>query len=147
LVHGAAAVSIGLALATAIKRQTRALAMCMGLAVVLVIGVPLYLVTANSVYGMDAGMGNVIVAVDSLLLALATRLSPGIGEIVAAVLRWDAVVAVVAAGLLLWTARVWHRRPIGPSREKTQALQSELDRPTENRGEPLEAGLSTPSGA
>jgi ABC-type transport system involved in multi-copper enzyme maturation permease subunit len=111
LAHGGAAVSIGLALAAKIKRPTRFLSAGVGLAVVLIIAIPLYLAWFLSISAEAAGMWNFVTAANSLLIALFTRFSHGTEQIIRSVLCWDGIVAVCAVYLLWWTARAWQRRP------------------------------------
>jgi hypothetical protein len=109
LVHGAAFVSIALALGTAIQGRRSALSAGIGLGIALALGAPLYLEAALRGYSPDVGLWNVVVAVGSLLLVLVTRVSPNVHEILRLVLLWDVVVAVVAIGVLSWTIWARHR--------------------------------------
>ena len=125
LVHGAAAVSIGLALSIGIKRSTRALSAGVGLLVLLVIIMPIYLVIMlNQSASSRIVMWNFVMAVDALLHALFSRVDPGIGDTLGSVLLWDVVVSVVTAGLLWLAIRMWQRRALGLSKDKPA---SEID--------------------
>ena len=81
LVHGAAAVSIGLAMSIGIKRSRKALAACVGLLVLIVIIMPIYLVMIiNYPYNYIVSMWNFVMATDSLLHALFSRVDASIGD-------------------------------------------------------------------
>jgi ABC-type Na+ efflux pump permease subunit len=105
LVHGAGAISAGLGLSIANKWSGRALAIMVGLAVVVVF----ILQPANSLLGL-----------------LVTRTSLSTLETLWYVTLWTIVVAVFAAGLLWSTIATWRRRLSGMSQTKP-SLASELD--------------------
>ncbi len=94
LVHGAAAICIGLALTTAKPWSRRVLVTAVGLTMV------------------------GILALRSLLVLLVSRLSFGVIEILRAVMCWNAVVAFFAVGLLWCTIWEWSRQLSGRSRAK-----------------------------
>jgi ABC-type transport system involved in multi-copper enzyme maturation permease subunit len=123
LVHGAACVTIGLALATAIQERRRALVAGIGVGIALALGVSLHVATAHHGYGPDAGLWNFKVAAGSLLLALVTRVSPNIREIVWLIMLWDLVVAIVAIGVFSWTNWARQRRSVRDSRATAPAFR------------------------
>jgi hypothetical protein len=92
LVHGGAAISVGLALATANVWLRRALVTAVGLTV----------------------LG--ILAMRSLLALLASRTSFRVVGTLRAVMIWNIVVALFATGLLMCTIWVWKRRRIATSK-------------------------------
>jgi hypothetical protein len=100
LVHGGAAISVGLALATANVWLRRALVTAVGLTV----------------------LG--ILAMRSLLALLASRTSFRVVGTLRAVMIWNIVVALFATGLLMCTIWVWKRRRIATSKS-SEYLQIE----------------------
>jgi ABC-type transport system involved in multi-copper enzyme maturation permease subunit len=100
LVHGGAAISVGLALATANAWLRRALVTAVGLTV----------------------LG--ILAMRSLLALLASRTSFCVVGTLRAVMIWNIVVALFATGLLMCTIWVWKRRRIATSKS-SEYLQIE----------------------
>jgi ABC-type transport system involved in multi-copper enzyme maturation permease subunit len=111
LAHGAAAVSVGLALALAIERPRRASALGVGLIVAVIVVLPLYIsaVTGTDLARRD-GMWNFVIAAESLLAPLLTRIEPHIREILARAMTWDVIITLFAAGVLGWTIRPGRRR-------------------------------------
>ncbi len=105
LVHGAGAISAGLGLSIANKWSGRALAIMVGLAVVVVF----ILHPANTLLGL-----------------LVTRTTLSALETLWYVTLWNVVVAVFAAGLLWSTISTWRRRLSGMSQSKP-SLASEVD--------------------
>jgi hypothetical protein len=122
LVHGAAAVAIGLALSIGIKRSRRALAAGIGLIVVVLLVMPIYIViTMNHSVSGGVVLWNFVVAADTLLHALVSRVDHTIGETLVSVFFWDVVVALFTFGIL-WIATVmWHRRILGFSKDRPVA--------------------------
>jgi hypothetical protein len=96
LVHGGAAISVGLALATANAWLRRALVTAVGLTVV------------------------GILAVRSLLAPLVSRTSFRVEGTLRAVTVWNIVIALFAAGLLMCTIWVWKRRRSGTSKSSIE---------------------------
>jgi hypothetical protein len=94
LVHGGAAISVGLALATASPWLRRAMVTAVGFTVV------------------------GILAMRSLLALLVSRTSYSARERLWSVALWDIVVTILAVCLSLWTIWVWQRRLHGASKPK-----------------------------
>ncbi|MGP0065655.1 MAG: ABC transporter permease [Isosphaeraceae bacterium] len=119
VVHGGAAVGIGLALSIGIKRTRRALSVGAGMVVLLVVIMPIYLVilmnrsTSNGIV-----MWNFVMAADTLLQALFSRIDPGLGETFESVAAWDVVIAVFTAGILWIAIEMWRRRALAASKEE-----------------------------
>ena len=119
LVHGAAGVNVGLALATTIQWTRRAVAAVAGLALFVVFVVPLCMLTLNNGRPMDHGAGSLVLAVNSLLEPLVTRSSFHISDTLWSAFFWD-VVATCFAIVVLWlTSRAWQRRLLGLEKSKT----------------------------
>ena len=108
LVHGAAVVSLGLALAIAIEKTRRAIAAGFGLAFMVVVFLPIFLsLVLDTAAPPGVAMWNFVMASHSLLLPLLTRIEPDIAEILVSVLLWNIAVSMCAAGLLWWSIRRW----------------------------------------
>jgi ABC-type transport system involved in multi-copper enzyme maturation permease subunit len=137
LVHGAAAVGIGLALSIGIKRSRNARAVGAGLLIATVIIMPLYvIILMNQPYSYGILMWNFVMAADTLLQSLFSRIDPGIGGTLATILSWDVVVALFTAGLLWLSIGMWRRRALGPSKGKPA-----LDRDGEDAALDVEPAL------
>jgi hypothetical protein len=119
LVHGAAAVGIGLALSIGIKRSRNARAVGAGLLIATVVIMPLYvIILMNQPYFHGILMWNFVMAADTLLHPLFSRVDSGFGGTLATILSWDVVVALFTAGLLWLSIGMWRRRALGPSKGK-----------------------------
>ena len=129
LVHGGAAVAIGLALSIGIKRSRRALAAGVSLLVLIVIVMPFYLIVLmNQPLSQVILLWNFVMAEDTLLRALSSRVDLAIWDTLASVLLWDVVGALFTAGVLWLAIRIWQRRSLGLPKDKP-AL--EIDREEE----------------
>ncbi len=116
LVHGAATVSLGLAVATVIERRRLALSVTIGLSVLLVLGVPLYLFMTNPSYAPVFMIWGFVMVADSLLAMLSTRVTDDILTMSHWVAVWNVVVLALCVGLLWFTIRTWQRRLLGVSK-------------------------------
>jgi len=125
LVHGGAAIGVGLGLTTVNGWSRRALAAAVGLTLLVVLVLPLYLFRFNNSHALVTAMWSFVMASDSLLAVLATRRSFSVGETLWTVMFWDAVVTLFAVGLSWWTIWVWQRRLSGASKAKL-SLASDL---------------------
>jgi hypothetical protein len=119
LAHGAAAVSIGLALGTAIAPPKRAIIASVAVMIVIVVPLPLYSLV-NFLIGnpaVDPGVAqwNFIVAAGSLLAPLLTRIDPNFGQVLATAMLWDTIITLFAAGLFLGTIWMGLRLSLGRS--------------------------------
>jgi hypothetical protein len=141
LLHGAAVTSLGLWLATRIKRQSRAIALSVGTLVMLAIGWPILVMVLTrgpGGAGEALAVGSPIFMAGELSDALTFRHGRFRGVLWSGVI-WATVVAIVAAGLLARTVgdfdRCLGRMPeegrMPPFlRKKTEPLWDEL--PDEN---------------
>ena len=119
LAHGAAAVSLGLALGTAIPQPRRAITATLAVIVLIFIPLPLYsfvnFVIGNPALDPGAASWNFFAAADSLLAPLFTRSEPNMPQVLAAAMFWDALIALFAAGLFLGTLWIEQRLSLGLS--------------------------------
>ena len=118
LVHGAAAVSIGLALATAIRRPRIALAAMIGLSMFLILGLPIGFFIGRNLYESIFTFWGFLLMATTLLNGLVTRLSGDIPEISAWMMLWDGVLAVLSVALVWATVRFGRGRLLGESKAK-----------------------------
>ena len=108
LVHGGAAIGVGLALTTVHGWPRRALAAAGGVALAVAVVLPICLIVLYSGHALDTGMWSFVVASYSLLVILVTRTSFSIGDILVHDV-WDVVVGFfLAVGLTWWTRRGDH---------------------------------------
>jgi hypothetical protein len=110
LVHGGAAISVGLGFATTKVWSRRALAAAVGLIVLVVFVLPLCLIMVNNGRALDAVMLCFVMASDSLLTVLVTRVSFSVADMLWSVMFCDVVIALFAIGVSWWTMRVWKCR-------------------------------------
>jgi hypothetical protein len=131
LVHGAAVVSLGLALAIAIEKTSRAIAAGFVLAFMVVVFLPIFLsVILSSAAPPGVAMWNFVMASNSLLLPLITRIEPDIVDILVSALLWDIAVSLCAAVFLLWSLRRWQsRRAIVATGKPSFGFESEVGSP------------------
>jgi len=113
LIHGGAAISVGLGLTTASVWSRRALATALGIIVVVVFVLPVFLFIVADSFTVVTAMWSFVMALASLLVLLVTRTSFSVGETLWSVLFWDVVVSLFAVGLSCWTIRAWQRRRPG----------------------------------
>jgi ABC-type transport system involved in multi-copper enzyme maturation permease subunit len=113
LVHGGAAISVGLGLTTANRWSRRALASVVGLIFLVLLVLPVCLTLVNSFRAPDVAMWSFITAADSLLEVLVTRTSFSALETLWSVTFCDLVIALFAVGLSCWMIWVWQRRLSG----------------------------------
>ncbi|HKI20040.1 MAG TPA: hypothetical protein VKA15_19280 [Isosphaeraceae bacterium] len=125
LVHGGAAIGVGLGLTTANAWSRRALAAAVGFTLLVVLVLPLYLFLLDNRHALVTAMWSFVMASDSLLAVLVSRNSFNVGQILWSVTFWNTVVAVFAAGLSWWTIWAWQRRLRGSSKAKP-ALATDL---------------------
>jgi ABC-type transport system involved in multi-copper enzyme maturation permease subunit len=118
LVHGGAAISVGLRLTTVSGWSRRALFGAVGLTVLVVLVLPLYLLWLRNGYGLVTAKWSFVMAANSLLALLVSRTSFNVGEVLWSVMFWDVVVALFAVGISWWTIWVWQRRLSGVSKAK-----------------------------
>jgi ABC-type transport system involved in multi-copper enzyme maturation permease subunit len=136
LAHGAAVTSLGLALATWTKRQSRAIALSVGAFVLLAIAWPI-LVMVLFLNPRDGGETLAVMSplfmAGGLADALVLRI-PRMRSILWSGAVWDLVVSLAAAGLLTWTIRTFDRclgrmpegdGSIGPSPKKSEPVFDE----------------------
>jgi hypothetical protein len=132
LAHGAAAVSLGLALGTAIPQPRRAIRASVAVIVMIFVPLPLYsfvnFVIGNPALDPGAASWNFFAAAGSLLAPLFTRTEPYIREVLAAAMFWDTVITLFAAGLLLGTIGMARRLSLGlsPQAPVTRGLETRL---------------------
>jgi hypothetical protein len=132
LAHGAAAVSLGLALGTAIPQPRRAIMASGAVIVVIFVALPLYsfvnFLIGNPALDPGAASWNFFAAAGSLLAPLFTRTEPSIREVLAAAIFWDTLITLFAAGLLLGTIGMARRLSLGlsPEAPATRGLESRL---------------------
>jgi ABC-type transport system involved in multi-copper enzyme maturation permease subunit len=110
LIHGAAIASIGLLLATGIRRQARAIGIGVILSLLVTIGWPLLVLNTTQTSGPNtpaAALSAVMAAAD-FANGLAFRTFHFRGYMCSVIL-WDILVAVVAIVLLEWTVRTFDR--------------------------------------
>ncbi len=110
LIHGAAISSVGLLLATRIRRQARAIGIGVTLSVLVTIGWPFLVFSTTRGFGPHspaAALSPVMVAAD-FVDGLAFRTIHFRGYM-SSVILWDILVAVVAIVLLEWTVRTFDR--------------------------------------
>jgi hypothetical protein len=123
LAHGAAAVSLGLALGTVIAQPKRALKASVAVIVVIFIPLPLYsfvnFLIGNPAFDPGVASWNFIVAVGSLLAPLLTRIDPNIRQVLATAMFWDTIITLFAAGLFWGTIRMGHRHSFGQSPDRS----------------------------
>jgi ABC-type transport system involved in multi-copper enzyme maturation permease subunit len=124
LVHGAAGVGVGLALATTMRGTRRAIAVVAGLTLIVVFIVPLGVIILSSRRPLDTTMWSVVLASESLLDILVAHGSFHIRDILWTVLFWDVVIGLFAAGMLWLAIRIWQRRALG-LRDSEPALELE----------------------
>jgi hypothetical protein len=132
LAHGAAAVSLGLALGTAFPHRRRAIIASIAVVVMILVPLPLYsfvnFVIGNPALDPGAASWNFLAAAGSLLAPLFTRTESNIREVLAAAMLWDTVITLFAAGLLLGTIGMARRLSLGlsPAAPVTRGLESRL---------------------
>jgi ABC-type transport system involved in multi-copper enzyme maturation permease subunit len=115
LIHGGAAVSVGLAMAMVTKWSRRTVIATVGLAFsFMVLPIHLLYLERPVVY---AGWSFVI-AVYWLLTVLVTRGSFSFDETVVLIAAWDFAIALFAIGVSWCTIRHWRRQSIGASRAR-----------------------------
>ncbi len=111
LIHGAAIASIGLLLATGIRRQARAIGIGVTLSLLVSIGWPFLVFNTTRNFGRPhtpaAALSPVMVAAD-FVDGLAFR-TIHFRDYMSSVILWDILVAVVAIVLLEWTVRTFDR--------------------------------------
>jgi len=110
LAHGAAAISIGLGLATFTEWSRRRIGCVIAIAVVAALVLPFALFVLNGGSPLDNAGASFVMAMSSLLTALATRTSLTFGETSLLIAVSDVAAMVFALGLAAWTIRVWQRR-------------------------------------
>jgi hypothetical protein len=125
LVHGAAAVSIGLGLGEVKGGSRYALTAAAGLTGVVIFALPIFLVAHNHGYILDSAMWSVVMASDTLLALLASRSSTNIGQTIGLVIFWDVVLTLVTVGLSWWAIWASRRRRSGKAKGKP-SLAAEL---------------------
>jgi len=113
LVHGGAAISVGLGLTTANGWSRCVLATAVGLTVLVVLVLPIYLFLVADGHAVVTAMWSFVMALASLLVMLVTRTSFSVGDTLSSVLFWDVVVSLFAVGLSCWTIWVWQQRRPG----------------------------------
>ncbi len=127
LVHGAAAIGVGLALSTVKAWSRRAFLAAIGLPLLVLLILPLYLFMTNNHYDFELITSTwiFVVASNSLLDLLISRRSFSAEDIFRCVLLWDVVVALSTFGLLSWTARAWQRRLLSlPRSQRTSEIDA-----------------------
>ena len=110
LIHGAAIASLGLLLATGIRRQARAIGVCVTLSLLVTIGWPILVLYTTRSFGPHtpaAALSPVMVTAD-FVNGLAFR-TIWFRRYMFSVILWDILVAVVAIVLLEWTVRTFDR--------------------------------------
>lgn len=136
LVHGGAAISVGMGLAAVRGWSRRTVALAITIAAIVALVVPVYwLLLIPNLLIVYAGW-SLAAAIYTLLVALATRASLGLDETMVLIGGWNVVIAFLAFGLSWCTVRHWQRRSQHPSRSKpspSPALAEELP--------PVEAGF------
>jgi ABC-type transport system involved in multi-copper enzyme maturation permease subunit len=110
LAHGAAAVSVGLGLATFREWSRRAIATVVALVVLAALVQPFCLFVLNGFRPLDDPAGSLAMAMSSLLTALVSRTSLTFDEHIFTLATWNSAVALFAVGLLAWTIWLWQRR-------------------------------------
>jgi ABC-type transport system involved in multi-copper enzyme maturation permease subunit len=110
LIHGAAIASVGLLLATRIRRQSRAIGIGVTVSLLVTIGWPFLVFNTTQTSGPHtpaAALSPVMVAAD-FANGLAFR-TTHFRDYMSSVILWDMLVAVVAIVLLEWTVRTFDR--------------------------------------
>ena len=97
LVHGAAAISVGLGLTIARGWSKRTLAAAIGLTLFAVFILPLYLLVLNGSQNQSLGMWSFVIASESLLSLLFTHRADASATL-RCVIVWDMVVALSLSG-------------------------------------------------
>ena len=110
LAHGAAAVSVGLGLATVRGWSRRAIAWVVAIAVLAALVLPLVLFVLNGNRPLDTAGGSFAMALSSILAALVTRTSVELEATLLSVAAWDIATALFAVGLSAWTIWFWEQK-------------------------------------
>ena len=122
LIHGSAAISVGLGLTTASLWSRRALAAAVGVTVLVMIVLPLHLFMVEGGHDIVTAMWSIVMASSSLLTMLSTRRSFSVGDVLSSVLFWDLVFALIALGLARWTLLHWECQLRGWTKPKPKPL-------------------------
>jgi ABC-type transport system involved in multi-copper enzyme maturation permease subunit len=125
LIHGGAAVSVGLALAMVNKWSRRSIKVTATIAALSALVLPVHLLFLDRGHPVAYAGWSFAIAIYSLLTALVTRTSFSLDETVVLVAAWDLVVALLAIMLSWYTIRHWQRRSITASRLNRSRLHSE----------------------
>ncbi len=107
LIHGMLLSTIGLALAVWIKRQSRAIAISVGLAVTLYVGWPIFVGVSLMGPGVEGMMGLSPVVASMTLMANLSRRGPGLRDILGWTSFWDIESLLLSLGLLWLTVRTF----------------------------------------
>ena len=130
LIHGAAAIGVGLALTTVKKWSRVTVALGVVLILVVVLFLPCYLFLLGNPEELNAGMWNLVVASDALFCLMDSRLCFSVGDILWSVLVWDVVNVAITVGLLWWSIRAWQGYLLGLSEGRTAPeIDGEVGRP------------------
>ncbi len=126
LVHGGAAISVGLGFAgvNASPRNARAAALGLGLFVILLL--PLYVYLLDNSHVLMTGGWSFVMASGSVLAMLESRLSQNVGEILWPVMAWNVVVALFGVGVSWWATWLWQLS--NEWRLQAQAIDSDRSR-------------------
>ncbi len=107
LVHGMLLSSFGLALAVWIKRQSRAIAISVGLAVTLYLGWPICVGVSRMGPGVEGMMGLSPVVASVTLMEYLSRRGPGLRDLLWSTSFWDIESLLLSLGLLWLTVRTF----------------------------------------
>ena len=110
LIHGGAAVSVGLALAIVTKWSRRTIIATVAIAALSALVLPVHLLFLDRGHPVVYAGWSFAIAVCSLLTALVTRSSFSLDETVVLVTAWDFVDCALAIGLSWCTIRHWERK-------------------------------------
>ncbi len=107
LIHGMLLSSIGLALAVWIKRQSRAIAISVGLAVLLYAGWPIFVGVSRMGPAVEGMMGLSPVVASVILMEYLLRRGPGLRDLLGSTSFWDIESLLLSLGLLWLTVRTF----------------------------------------
>jgi hypothetical protein len=110
MVHGGAAISVGMAFAVVSGWSRRTIAAGVVLAVLVALVLPVCMLLLNYRRPPIDGGWSFALATSSLLIALLTRTSFILGETIVSVTAWDIATALFAIALCSWTVWSWQRR-------------------------------------